>query len=221
MSKKRKRLKKTEEIAQLGELKPHPRNYKSHPDAQLEHLGESLETYDFFRRIIVARDGTILAGHGIALAAKAKGIETVPILRYDLAPDDTLALKLVALDNETPRGAVTDDLALSQLLREVQAADGLLGTGFDDKMLAELVMVNDAGQAGLDAAKEWIGMPECESSDQTARKSVIVHFASDDDVAAFAALVGQPLTPATKSIWFPRAEIGHTADKAYEGGSES
>jgi hypothetical protein len=42
-----------------------------------------------------------------------------------------------------------------------------------------------------------------------------VHFANVDALQDFAALVGQPLTEKTKSIWYPQAEIAHVADKRY------
>jgi hypothetical protein len=62
---------------------------------------------------------------------------------------------------------------------------------------------------------EWQGMPEFVQEDQSPNKSVIVHFASYADMAEFAKLVGQRLTPRTQSIWYPEADIGRYADKRY------
>lgn len=62
---------------------------------------------------------------------------------------------------------------------------------------------------------EWVGMPEFVQEDLTPRYSVIVHFESDEDMAAFAKLVEQTVTPNTRSLWYPEAEIGHMMDKRY------
>lgn len=61
----------------------------------------------------------------------------------------------------------------------------------------------------------WRGMPEFSQEDQTPWKSLPVHFESEADMAAFAKLVGQTITPNTRSIWFPEAAIGHMTDKRY------
>ena len=57
-----------------------------------------------------------------------------------------------------------DDRKLTEMLREIRDADdiGLLGTGFDDAMLANLLMVTRPllEIADANAAAEWVGMPE-------------------------------------------------------------
>ena len=63
--------------------------------------------------------------------------------------------------------------------------------------------------------KEWRGMPEFSQEDLTAWKSITVHFESVADMAAFSHLIQQPMTPNTRSIWFPEAEIGHMVNKRY------
>jgi hypothetical protein len=62
---------------------------------------------------------------------------------------------------------------------------------------------------------EWRGMPEFIQEDLTPRYSVIVHFESDEDLSAFSKLVAQTVTPNTRSLWYPEAEIGHMMDKRY------
>lgn len=64
-------------------------------------------------------------------------------------------------------------------------------------------------------AGEWDGMPEFKQEDQESTKKLIVHFETLKDLADFAKLVGQRITPITQSIWFPEAEIGRFADKRY------
>lgn len=82
---------------------------------------------------------------------------------------------------------------------------------------------NDPGQVSLfdDAEgvstveKEWQGMPEFRHKDMTPWKSTIVHFASAEDMKAFAKLIGQTVTPDTQSLWYPPAPIGRYANKRY------
>lgn len=62
---------------------------------------------------------------------------------------------------------------------------------------------------------EWKAMPEFVQEDLMPKRSLLVHFETDRDVEQFAALVGQTITPLTKSLWYPEAEIAHYADKRY------
>lgn len=64
----------------------------------------------------------------------------------------------------------------------------------------------------------WQGMPEFIHTDLEPWRSIRVHFATPDDMRAFAKLVGQPLTAKTQSLWYPEAEIGHYSDKRYADG---
>ena len=68
----------------ISGLRPHPRNYREHPEDQLEHIKASIVENGFYRNVVAARDGTILAGHGVVLAATAMGLRKVPVIRLDL-----------------------------------------------------------------------------------------------------------------------------------------
>lgn len=63
--------------------------------------------------------------------------------------------------------------------------------------------------------REWRGMPEFVQEDLTSWKSIIVHFATPGDLALFAEAIEQNLTPHTRSIWYPGAEIGRMVTKRY------
>jgi hypothetical protein len=69
--------------------------------------------------------------------------------------------------------------------------------------------------AKADMSEHWQGMPEYEHKDMMAHRKIIVNFASDDDVAKFAARIGQKIGPNERSIWFPPARIDTYADKCY------
>ncbi len=51
--------------------------------------------------------------------------------------------------------------------------------------------------------EEWAGMPEFVQPDAQPVQKIVVNFATHEDVAAFAKLVGYTLTPKSRSIWFP------------------
>lgn len=196
------------EIVPLADLRPHPRNYRSHPEDQIKHLAQSFREHGWYKNIVVAQDGTVLAGHGIRLGALAAGETHAPIRRLPLHPDSSRALKVLAADNEISHLAVDDDRALSEILRYVKDddAEGLLGTGYDDMMLATLVMVTRPESEIRDhnEAAHWVGLPEYESFVEAPK--VIVSFRNLDDRKAFFALLGQPFSEKTKSLWFPHRE---------------
>lgn len=129
------------EIVDIDSLQPHPRNYKVHPESQIAHIIQSIEEHGLYRPIVTAQDGTILAGHGVVLAAKRLGLKRIPIRRLPLPRDDARAMKLLAGDNEISHLGEVDDLALSAILSQIkaEAPTGLLGTGYDDESLAKLL----------------------------------------------------------------------------------
>src|SRR2546430_11899104 len=130
---------KQNRVVPIDMLKPHPRNYRKHPDDELEHIMESIRTHGFYRNIVLAKDGkTILAGHGVVEAARRLGYKEIPAILIDYEPDDPHALKVLVSDNEIAHLAESNDRALTELLREVANAGDLLGTGYDEMMLANL-----------------------------------------------------------------------------------
>lgn len=50
---------------------------------------------------------------------------------------------------------------------------------------------------------EWVGMPEFKQEKQEPFAKIIVRIETEEDLEDFAKLIGQPLTPKTKSIWHP------------------
>ena len=147
------------------DLKPHPKNYKQHPDDQIDHIVKSIEQHGFFRNVVVARGNVILAGHGVVAAARRMGLKRIPVVCLDLDPNDVRALKVMASDNEISHLAMVDDRALTGMLKDIlKIAGDLDGTGFNRDRLALLAMATrPPSEVGdVDEALLWLGMPEYE-----------------------------------------------------------
>lgn len=205
-------------LVPLASLKPHPRNYREHPQEQLEHLAESIRANGFYGNVVAASDLTILKGHGTCLAAAIVGMEKVPTIVLDLDPLSPAALKILAGDNEISRLATVDVVSLSEILAEIYAGDelaGLLGTGYGGDELADRLRVAAAISAGpIDAAGEWRGMPGFEQGDKNSAYRVTVHFKSGADADAFFALLERPKA---SSFWWPLPDthVGSSVKERY------
>ena len=92
-------------------------------------------------------------------------------------------------------------------------ADTAADRSLEDKLGALLqALAKNKAETGKD---EWEGMPEFNQKDVTSYKSVIVHFATEEDMRKFAKLLKQNITETTRSIWYPEAEIGRIAGRLY------
>jgi len=212
---------KLEEV-ELSSLRPHPRNYRDHPEEELRHLERSLLEHGLYKNVVVAKDGTILAGHAVVEALLRLGFSTVPVVRLDVEPESKAALKVLAGDNEISHLAMPDDRALSELLKEIGEVDfdDLLGTGFDEIMLANLVFVTRPEREieDFDAAKEWVGLPLYEETEKPLK--LVVNFRNRMDFEEFISFLG--LRPRrqerrTYSVWWPAKEPDDLKSLKFEG----
>jgi ParB-like chromosome segregation protein Spo0J len=202
----------------ISDLKPHPKNYKNHPADQVEHLKKSISDNGIYRNVITAKDGTILAGHGVVKAATELGLTSVPVVRLQISSSSIQATKLLTADNEVSHLGEVDDRALSNILKEIMEKDDLLGTGYDDQMLANLLFVTRPASEikDTDHAKEWVGMPEYER-DTGEPKKLIISFESYDDKKQFCELINLPFAEKEKeSTWFPFKERTDMQSIAFE-----
>lgn len=174
------------EVTPIAALRPHPRNYREHPEDQLEHIAASIRANGFYRNVVTAQDGTVLAGHGVVLASQKLGLEAVPVIRLPLDPEDPRAIAVLTGDNEIGSLAMVNDRVLTELLRELAHTDvGLLGTGFNEEQLTALAMVTRPQSELADAneAAEWLGMPEYGEPVEVYK--LIVSFATQEDRKRF------------------------------------
>lgn len=187
MKKSKKQIAVTSEMVSVDSLKPHPKNYRKHGADQLAHIVASIKEHGFYKNVVIAKDGTILAGHGAVEAAKEIGLKEIPIVRLDVGSNDKRAMKILTGDNEISKLSEVDDRLLSEILKDIAefSLDDLLGTGFDGKQLANLVYVSRPANEvkDFDAAAEWVGLPAYEERDETKAKLPIIEitFQNNED----------------------------------------
>jgi hypothetical protein len=194
------------EVVELESLRPHPRNYRGHPEAQLEHIAASLQQLGLYRNVVVANDYTLLAGHGVVLAAKKIGWKRIEVKRLELSPMSAQALKVLAADNELGRFAEDDDRSLTELLKEIRENDpfALLGTGYDDAQLSALLMVTRPASEiqGMSATAEWLGMPDYQDSEE--QYQLVITFESEKARAEYVTAKGIAIIKKQKMTWSAR-----------------
>ncbi|MCR9140489.1 MAG: ParB/Srx family N-terminal domain-containing protein [Alphaproteobacteria bacterium] len=67
------------EIWQVADLVPFAKNARQHPPEQINQIAASMERFGFTIPMLVAEDGTIIAGHGRLMAAAQLGLAEVPV----------------------------------------------------------------------------------------------------------------------------------------------
>ena len=61
-------------------LIPNARNARTHSEAQVDQIAASIREWGWTNPVLVAEDGTIIAGHGRVLAARKLGLTEVPVM---------------------------------------------------------------------------------------------------------------------------------------------
>lgn len=76
------------EYLKPSELKPYSKNTRKHTKKDVEKIKRSIEKYGFNDPIGLWKDNIIIEGHGRLEAAKALGLEKVPVVRLDHLTDE-------------------------------------------------------------------------------------------------------------------------------------
>lgn len=122
-------------LVDIDSVCQHPANYNN---GDLDAITASIETNGMYRPLYVqASTGQILAGNHTWAACKALGATLVPVVTLDV--DDHTAKRIMLADNRTADLGVYDDGLLLTLLTSLNESAGLIGTGYDDDDLIELV----------------------------------------------------------------------------------
>ena len=67
----------------IDQLRPFPRNARTHSRKQIRQIAESIRRFGFTNPVLIDGEDRILAGHGRVEAARELGMATAPCLRID------------------------------------------------------------------------------------------------------------------------------------------
>ena len=142
----------------LAALKPHPRNSRVHPPAQLDEIERSMLEWGWTMPILADEDGTILAGHGRKMVAERLGLDEAPVIFATGWSDDQKRAYIIA-DNKLPENAEWDPSMLKLELSELEAGGFDLSLiGFDATELAEIMFVTE-GESDPESVPETPANP--------------------------------------------------------------
>ncbi|QNJ56396.1 DNA methyltransferase [Gordonia phage Portcullis] len=115
----------------VTDLHPHPDNPNR---GNVDAIRESLDQFGQYRAVVALTDGTLLAGHHVWQAAKARGQETIRVEVIDTDPQT--AKRILLADNRIAElGEGIDPEKLYALLSDDL---DMTGTGYDADYLADL-----------------------------------------------------------------------------------
>lgn len=180
----------TTQRVKLRDLMPWPRNPRKINDAQSARLVNSFDEFGQVELIALGPNNEVYNGH-----------QRLKVLQAKHGPDFELEARVCSRE-------------LTELEREkltIYLHKGAAGEFDLEVLLKEFdpIKLDSWGMPDLNipdvAEDEWKEMPEFDGTPRSfARVSVL--FTCADDVAKFAALVGQPVTVETVSIWYPQKE---------------
>lgn len=132
------------EMRAIGDLKPHTRNARTHPEAQLGSIAKSIRKFGFTSPVLINDAGVILAGHGRVEAAKLAGLEAAPVVRISHLSDVEQRAYMLADNKLAQLAGYNDDLLAEELQDLVNLNWDIDLTGFS---VAETDFILDAAQA--------------------------------------------------------------------------
>ena len=119
----------------IAELVEHPENPRR---GDVDAIGRSIDANDFYGAVLVQESTRhVLAGNHRLRAARSLGRTTVPAIVADV--DDDRARRILLVDNRTNDLAEYADVELAALLESLSGAGGLVGTGYSDTDMADIL----------------------------------------------------------------------------------
>ena len=127
-----------------GDLKPYPKNARTHSKKQIRQIAGSIETFGWTNPVLIDAEGGIIAGHGRVEAAKLLGLDRVPTLLIDHLSEAQKRAYILA-DNKLAANAGWDSEILAHELQGLLDLDldfDVTITGFEtpeiDILIGEL-----------------------------------------------------------------------------------
>ena len=120
------------EYIAIAELKPWPKNARTHSRKQVRQIADSISTFGFTNPILIDDDLMILAGHGRIEAARLLGMDKVPSVRLSSMTAEQKRAYVLA-DNKLALNAGWDEEILAvelQALLDIELDFDVEITGF-------------------------------------------------------------------------------------------
>lgn len=129
-----------DEMVDITQVVPNPRNPNQHSDRQIELLAKIIEHQGWRVPITVSkRSGFVVRGHGRLMAAELLGLDKVPVDYQDYANEAEEWADLIA-DNRLAELSHMDNALLKDLIEEIDTGEiDLTLTGFDEDEIEELL----------------------------------------------------------------------------------
>ena len=138
------------ELWPIEKLVPYARNPRTHSDAQVAQIADSIVAFGFNNPILVDTKAGIIAGHGRLLAARKLQLQQVPVIVLDHLTEVQKRGYILA-DNQLALTAGWDEELLRIELAALQEENFNLDLiGFDDEELARLLADQDAAEGLTD-----------------------------------------------------------------------
>jgi len=136
----------------LHRLTPYARNARTHDENQVSQIAASIVEFGFVNPILVADDGTIIAGHGRLMAAQMLDLKTVPVIIVNHL-SEAQRRALVIADNKLAENAGWNDELLALELGELNDLGFNVDLiGFSDDELNQLLDFEEATDSEEESA---------------------------------------------------------------------
>ena len=135
----------TDQVREIGALRPDPQNPKRHPESQIVDIAASIEQFGYVQKIVIRPDNLIVAGHGTWEALqRLNTLGEIGVRVVEGLSDAQYHALMLAL-NKLPENGSYDEAILADLLREIGAADiDAEDLGFSEREIDRLLEADDA-----------------------------------------------------------------------------
>ena len=154
------------------DLIPYGNNSRTHSEAQLQKIKNSIEEYGFTNPILIDDKGGVIAGHGRLQAAQMLELEKVPTIVLSGLTDTQKKSYVIADNRIALDGGWSEKLLMKELLELRADSYDLINTGFEVNELAKLLGEEDPNIAGQVLFSENMG---------ESHNYVVVYFDNDLD----------------------------------------
>lgn len=125
-------------LADIAELIPYARNARKHSKEQIAQIAASIKEFGFLSPVIIAKDNTILCGHGRFFAAQRLGLKKIPCIKEEYLTEAQRKAYILA-DNKLTLNSEWDEDMLAIELSDLQGEGFDLSlTGFSEKEISDL-----------------------------------------------------------------------------------